>query len=145
MRRSFRREEPSGGGMPVRAEISVTSLVDVAFTLLIIFMITAPILQGGVEITVPRAPARPLETTEGVTITVDDDGQVYLGEAPVSMDEFDATVVQAIRREGSPTVYVRGDAEVGYGRVLQVIGRLKEADVDNVSLVAEPENGEGGS
>lgn len=144
MRRSFMREEPSGGGMPVRAEISVTSLVDVAFTLLIIFMITAPILQGGVEITVPRAPARPLEATEGVTITVDEDGQVYLGEAPVSMDEFDATVVEAIKREGSPTVYVRGDANVGYGRVLQVIGRLKEADVDNVSLVAEPENEQGG-
>lgn len=144
MRRSFRREEPSGGGMPVRAEISVTSLVDVAFTLLIIFMITAPILQGGVEVTVPRAPARPLETAEGVTITVDEDGQVYLGEAPVSMDEFDATVVQAIRREGSPTVYVRGDASVGYGRVLQVIGKLKEADVDNVSLVAEPESEQNG-
>ena len=144
MKRSFRRSEPGDPGMPVRAEISVTSLVDVAFTLLIIFMITAPILQGGVEVTVPRAPARPLQATEGVMITVDEDGQVYLGDAPVSMDEFDATVVQAIRRRGSPTVYVKGDANVGYGRVLRVIGRLKEADIESVSLVAEPETERGG-
>lgn len=143
MRRSFR----NGGGreeLAVRAEINVTSLVDVAFTLLIIFMITAPILQGGVEIDVPRAPARPLEAEEGVVVSVDEDGQVYLDDAPVSMDEFDATVVQAIERRGSPTVYVKGAEGVDYGRVLRVIGKLKEAEIETVSLVALPESGSGG-
>ena len=144
MRRSFRRDGEGPGEFGVRAEINVTSLVDVAFTLLIIFMITAPILQGGVEIAVPRAPSRPLQSEEGVVISVDRDGQLYLGDAAVSMEEFDATVVDVIRRRGSPTVYVKGDAEVAYGRVLRVIGKLKEADIETVSLVAQPESPRGG-
>ena len=145
MRHSFHGRDGDAGGLPIRAEISVTSLVDVAFTLLIIFMITAPILQGGVEIAVPRAPSRPLQASEGVVISVDRDGQIYLGDAQVSLEEFEATVVQVIRRRGSPTVYVKGDGEVAYGRVLRVVGMLKEADVETVSLVAQPETDGSGS
>ena len=144
MRRSFRSGFGSEGEHAVRAEINVTSLVDVAFTLLIIFMITAPILQGGVEIAVPRAPAAPLQAEEGVVISVDSDGTVYLGDAEVSMEEFDATVVQVIRRRGSPTVYVKGAEDVPYGRVLRVIGSLKEAEIETVNLVAQPESGRRG-
>lgn len=143
MRRQFRGPATGHDDLGVRAEINVTSLVDVAFTLLIIFMITAPILQGGVEIDVPQAPARPLQSEEGIVISVDRDGQIYLGDAPVSLEEFDATVVDVIRRRGSPAVYVKGDAGVSYGRVLRVIGKLKEADIETVSLVAQPESGRG--
>lgn len=143
MRRSFRGRSGGEGEHAVRAEINVTSLVDVAFTLLIIFMITAPILQGGVEIAVPRAPAAPLQAEEGVVISVDSDGTVYLGDAEVSMEEFESTVVQVIRRRGSPTVYVKGAEGVPYGRVLRVIGSLKEAEIENVSLVAQPESRRG--
>lgn len=132
-------------GLDVRAEINVTSLVDVAFTLLIIFMITAPILQGGVEIEVPRAPAAPLQASEGIVITIDREGGLYLDDVPVTMDEFDAAVVQVIRRRDAEMVYVKGDANVSYGAVLRVIGKLKEADIEAVSLVAEPEErGRGG-
>ncbi|MFQ5890836.1 MAG: ExbD/TolR family protein [Gemmatimonadota bacterium] len=126
-------------GIPVRAEINVTSLVDVAFTLLVIFMITAPILQGGVEIAVPKAPAAPLQVSEGVVVSIDREGQIYLDDAAVTREEFEASVAQVIARRGSPTVYVKGDAEVGYGEVLWVIGKLKEAEIEAVSLVAQPE------
>ena len=126
-------------GLDVRAEINVTSLVDVAFTLLVIFMITAPILQGGVEIEVPRAPAAPLRASEGIVITIDRDGGLYLDDTPVTMEEFDAAVVQVIRRRDPEAVYVKGDAGVPYGVVLRVIGKLKEAEIETVSLVAEPE------
>ena len=85
-------------GLEVQAEINVTSLVDVAFTLLIIFMITAPIIQGGIEIEVPRAPSAPLQASEGIVITIDREGQLYLDDTPVTLDEFDAAVVQVIRR-----------------------------------------------
>lgn len=131
-----------GGGadpLPVRAEINVTSLVDVAFTLLIIFMITAPILQGGVEVTVPRAPASPLESEEGVVVSIDGAGRVYIDDTQVSMEEFEAAIMPILRRKGFPTVYVKGDTNVPYGVVLRVIGRLNEADVEAVSLIAEPE------
>lgn len=126
-------------GLGVRAEINVTSLVDVAFTLLIIFMITAPILQGGVEIQVPRAPAAPLTSSEGLVVSVDRDGQIYIDEAAVTLAEFRASIGQIVRRRGAPTVYVKGDENVAYGLVLQVIGTLKEAEIETVSLVAQPE------
>lgn len=129
----------SRDGVSVRAEINITSLVDVAFTLLIIFMITAPILQGGVEVAVPRAPATPFQTPEGLVISIDRDGQIFLEETPVTLEEFEASVIEVIRRRGSPVVYVKGDANVSYGVVLRVIGRLKEAEIEAVSLVAEPE------
>ena len=123
----------------VRAEINVTSLVDVAFTLLVIFMITAPILQGGIEISVPEAPAAPLTTSEGLVISIGQDGQIYFDDTPVTLEEFEATAVQVIRQRGSPTVYVKGDTNVPYGRVLKVIGTLTEAGIETVSLIALPE------
>lgn len=127
-------------GLEVQAEINVTSLVDVAFTLLIIFMITAPIIQGGIEIEVPRAPSAPLQASEGIVITIDREGQLYLDDTPVTLDEFDAAVVQVIRRRDPETVYVKGDTNVSYGAVLRVIGKLKEAEIEAVSLIAEPED-----
>ncbi|MEE8446083.1 MAG: biopolymer transporter ExbD [Gemmatimonadota bacterium] len=139
------RSRQATNGLPVRAEINVTSLVDVAFILLIIFMITAPILQGGVEIEIPRAPAAPLRASEGIVITIDRTGRIYLDDTPVTMEEFDASVVQVIKRRDPETVYVKGDANVAYGVVLKVIGKLKEAEIESVSLVAEPEEeGRGG-
>jgi biopolymer transport protein ExbD/biopolymer transport protein TolR len=139
------RSRQADNGLPVRAEINVTSLVDVAFILLIIFMITAPILQGGVEIEIPRAPAAPLRASEGIVITIDRTGRIYLDDTPVTMEEFDASVVQVIKRRDPETVYVKGDANVAYGVVLKVIGKLKEAEIEMVSLVAEPEEeGRGG-
>lgn len=136
-----RRFVQRGGlaGVGVRAEINVTSLVDVAFTLLIIFMITAPILQGGVEIDVPRAPAAPLTAAEGLVVSIDRDGQIFMDDTPVSLEEFEATVARVVERRGGPTVYVKGDADVPYGTVLRVIGTLKEAEIETVSLVAQPE------
>jgi biopolymer transport protein ExbD/biopolymer transport protein TolR len=127
-------------GLEVQAEINVTSLVDVAFTLLVIFMITAPIIQGGIEIEVPRAPSAPLQASEGIVITIDREGRLYLDDTPVTLDEFDAAVVQVIRRRDPATVYVKGDTNVSYGVVLRVIGKLKEAEIEAVSLIAEPED-----
>ena len=126
-------------GFPVRAEINVTSLVDVAFTLLVIFMITAPILQGGVEVAIPKAPSAPLQVSEGLVITVDREGQIYVDDDVFTREEFAATIVQMVERKGGPTVYVRGDRDVPYGSVLWVIGRLKESEIDAVSLIADPD------
>ena len=126
-------------GLPVRAEINVTSLVDVAFTLLVIFMITAPILQGGIEVAVPKAPSAPLQVSEGLVITVDRQGQIYVEDDPFTREEFSATIVQMVERKGGPTVYDKGDRDVPYGSVLWVIGKLKESEIDAVSLIAEPD------
>lgn len=127
------------GGIPVTAEINVTSLVDVAFTLLVIFMITAPILTGGIEIAVPKAPSAPLQVSEGLVVSVDKDGQIYIDDDPVTRGEFSASIGPVVERQGGPTVYVKGDTDVNYGAVLWVIGKLKDVDIDAVSLIAQPD------
>jgi biopolymer transport protein ExbD/biopolymer transport protein TolR len=138
MRMGGRRGDGGVGGLPVRAEINVTSLVDVAFTLLVIFMITAPILQGGVEVTVPQAPAAPLQVSEGIVVTIDREGTIYVDDTAVSRDEFAAAIKPLVERRGGETVYVKGDTDVPYGSVLWVIGTLREAEIESVSLIAEP-------
>jgi len=133
------RRRSSGRDMGVSAEINVTSLVDVALTLLVIFIITAPMMQGGVEVSVPRAEAAPLDSPEGVIVSVDRSGDVFIGEAAVPWSEFEARFPEAVRAAGAKSVYLRADEGVPYGRVMQVIGAMKAADVATVGLVVEPE------
>jgi biopolymer transport protein ExbD/biopolymer transport protein TolR len=123
----------------VRAEINVTSLVDVALTLLVIFIITAPMLQGGVEVSIPRAQTAPSDAPVGVIVTVDRAGDVYIGEAQVPWEQFEAAFPDAVRAQRATTVFLRADEGVPYGRVVQVLGAMKAADVATVGLVAEPE------
>jgi biopolymer transport protein ExbD len=124
------------------ADINVTSLVDVAFTLLVIFIIAAPILQGGIEVQLPQAAAAPITAQEGVIVTVARDGSLYIGEVKMeTMEDFLTIYPQYVKNQNVRSVFVKGDREVSYGRVLQVIGALKELDVAEVGLVADPEPG----
>ncbi len=127
-------------GLPLSADVNVTSLVDVAFTLLVIFIITAPILQGGVEVQLPKAPAAPITSSEGVIVTVRQDGSIYIGDVPTtSIDDFRRLFPDYVRRKSVKSAYVKGDARVPYGDVLRVIGVMKQLDVTEVGLVADPE------
>jgi biopolymer transport protein TolR len=121
------------------AEINVTSLVDVAFTLLVIFIITAPIMQGGVELDIPRAQAEPITSPEGVIVSVNRDGQIFIGDAPAQWEEFETALRDVVKKERANSLYLRADQGVNYGRVLQVLGAMKTMDVATVGLVAEPE------
>src|SRR4029450_5905800 len=85
------------GELPLNADINVTSLVDVAFVLLIIFMITAPIMQGGVDVKLPRAEGRPLEPKQGLVVTVDRDGNIFVDQAGMSYEDFRATFPAFVR------------------------------------------------
>ncbi|MBB4634584.1 biopolymer transporter ExbD [Longimicrobium terrae] len=123
------------------AEINVTSLVDVVLTLLVIFMITAPMMQGGVEVKVPRAQTQSVPSSEGLIVTVDRAGQVYIGEAAVRMEEFAVQFPAIVKERGASSVYLKADEAVPYGRVVQVLGMMKASDVATVGLVAEEETG----
>lgn len=124
----------------MNADINVASLVDVAFTLLVIFIIAAPILQGGIEVQLPKAAAAPITAQEGVIVTVARDGSLYIGEVKTeSMEDFLSIYPQYVKNQNVRNVFVKGDSDVNYGRVLQVIGALKELDVAEVGLVADPE------
>lgn len=132
-----RRNGRSDGGYS--AEINVTSLVDVALTLLVIFIITAPMMQGGVEVSIPKAATESVPSNEGVIVTVDKAGEIYIGEAKVAWAEFAAQFPAVVKEAGAKSVYLRADEAVPYGRVVQVLGAMKEADVASVGLIAEPE------
>lgn len=124
--------------LPLSADINVTSLVDVAFTLLVIFIITAPILQGGVELELPRVEAGPIAQAEGVIVSIGEDGVIYLDEAAMgSREEFIEFFPRFMRdRPGAP-VFVRGDRRVAYGEVMELFGMLRQLDVAHVNLVLE--------
>src|SRR5207249_1441342 len=127
------------GELPLNADINVTSLVDVAFVLLIIFMITAPIMQGGVDVRLPRAEAKPLEPKSGLVVTVDREGRIFMDQTALTYADFRATFPAFVRTKRPTGVYLRADGRVPYAEVVQVLAAIRAAGVNDVGLVAEPE------
>jgi biopolymer transport protein ExbD/biopolymer transport protein TolR len=128
------------GDLPLNADINVTSLVDVAFVLLIIFMITAPIMQGGVDVQLPRAEARPLEPKEGLVVTVDRSGRVFIDETSVSYEDFKITFPSIVTAKKPSGVFLRADSRVPYGDVVRVLAVIRLSGVQSVGLVAQEED-----
>lgn len=129
------------GGLPLSADINVTSLVDVAFVLLIIFMITAPIMQGGIDVQLPRGEARPIQPREGITISIDQDGGIFLDEdrTPISYEDFRATFQAIVSSQDPEGVYIRGDGRARYRDVIRVVAVVQAAGIDNVGIVLADE------
>src|SRR5207245_11356441 len=117
------------GELPLNADINVTSLVDVAFVLLIIFMITAPIMQGGVDVRLPRAEARPLEPKSGLVVTLDREGRIYMDQAPLSYEDFRATFPAFVRTTRPTGVSLRAAGPVPYADVVPVRAATRAAGV----------------
>lgn len=121
------------------AEINVTSLVDVTLVLLIVFMLTAPFIQGGIEVDLPQARTLAAASTEGPVISLDDQRRVFLDDDQVAFAQL-AQVLAEVRPPGDTRpVYLRSDEQVPYGFVVQVMAEIKAAGVDDLSLVVEPE------
>ena len=134
----MRRRDRQRAGLPVRAEINVTSLVDVAFTLLIIFIITAPVLQGGVEVNVPRGPVEVIEATdEMIIVVVDSVGSFHIGDAPVSDDLFDVTLQELIEERNADVVYLKGDAAALYSRIGRALAGIGDREVRTALIFQE--------
>ena len=125
--------------MPLNAEINVVSLIDVMLLLLVIFMITAPMMQGGVDVALPKADARPLSPKSGLVVTVDRAGMIFVDETRMSLPEFRASFRALASGRVKDGVYLRGDAGVPYGIVTQVIAVMRAAGVGDVGLVTDPE------
>ncbi len=137
-----RRGRRSWSDLPLNADINVTSLVDVAFTLLVIFIITAPILQGGIEVSVPRADVQALTSEESpLFITIMRDGQVYLEEDPVTIEELEAGLPQLLATGAIERVFIRGDSLAAWGPVLKAMATAANSGV-SWSVVAEPWTGD---
>ncbi len=130
------------------AEINVVPYIDVMLVLLVIFMITAPLLSQGVDVELPKANAKPMETKteEPLVVSVDVKGNYYLNiggkdESIVDNDELSRRVESVLRRQPETQVMVRGDTAVDYGRVVELMVLLQKAGAPSVGIMtAPPEN-----
>jgi biopolymer transport protein ExbD len=123
----------------LNADVNVVSLIDVMLLLLVIFMITAPMMQGGVDISLPQAQSRPLESKDGLAVTINSKGEIFIGNEKFSLGDFRVsfkTVAQNRTRNG---VYLRADKSVDYGLVVQILAIMRGNGVADVGLVTEPE------
>ena len=120
------------------SEINVTPMVDVMLVLLVIFMVTAPLLTVGVQVDLPKIKAAIIQgQDEPLAITVDAEGQVYLQETKVDLESLVPRLTAITSNNPDVRIFVRGDAAINYGRVMEVMGRVNNAGFTRVALVAE--------
>jgi len=120
------------------AEINVTPLVDVVLVLLIIFMLTAPILQSGIEVSVPKTKSVNEITEERIVISITRAQRVFLGNDPVNINEIGNVLRQKVRDPEHQSIYLRADENVPFGAFATVMDAVKSSGITNVSIVTEP-------
>ena len=122
-------------------DINVTPMVDVMLVLLIIFMVAAPLLTVGVPIELPETQAKAMNSdTQPITISVNSDGEIYLNDTVIPIDEVVAKL-QAVAQAGyEERIFVRGDRSADYGTVMRVMARISAAGFRNIGLVTDQEN-----
>ncbi len=120
----------------VLSEINVTPFVDVMLVLLVIFMVTAPLLQQGIDVNLPKAKGKDLPSEERITLVIKKEGRIYMNENPVSIKEM-RDKLEAISKL-NPNVYLKADRGVPYGYVVEVIGEIKDSGIEKLGIVTEP-------
>jgi len=120
------------------ADINVTPLVDVVLVLLIIFMVTAPILQSGIEVAIPHTRTVKEITEERLVITIDRQQRVFLNNQPVNINQIGDQLHQKIRDPEGQSIFVRADENVPFGAFATVMDAVKQSGITNVSIVTQP-------
>ena len=120
------------------SDINVTPLVDVVLVLLIIFMVTAPVLQSGIEVNVPRTRTVKEITEERMVISINKQQRVFLGNDAVNINEIKSKLLQKIRDPQHQSVFIRADEDVPFGAFATVMDAVKSAGITNVSIVTQP-------
>jgi biopolymer transport protein TolR len=120
----------------VLSEINVTPFVDVMLVLLVIFMVTAPLLQQGIDVNLPHAKGKDLPPEERITLIVKKGGFIYMNDNPVSMTEM-RKKLEAIGKL-NPNVFLKADKDVPYGFVVEVMSEIKEAGIEKLGMITEP-------
>ena len=121
------------------SDINVTPFVDVMLVLLIIFMVTAPLLTVGVQVDLPESAADSLpDDQEPLTLSINSKGEIYIQEHQVTYQKMIPKLLAIAKNRTDTRVYVRGDKNINYGRVLEVMGTLSGAGFSKVALISEP-------
>jgi biopolymer transport protein TolR len=130
----------AGDGDDIKSEINVTPLVDVMLVMLVIFMVTAPMMQQGVEVELPKATTAPLKgNTEQIVLSVDKAGRAFLGannEVALADLGVKAKAIMETRPEGERKIYIKGDTGANYGDIMNVMGKLHEAGIYQIGLIS---------
>jgi len=132
--------DDDGGGGTI-SQINVTPLVDVMLVLLVIFMVTAPILQQGVQLELPKETIAPLEGTneEQLVVSITQDGKIFLGAGnEISAKDLGTKLSAIIAERQDKQVYLKADRRVEYGAVMSVMGSLRRNNINEIGLVTEP-------
>ena len=120
------------------SEINITPLVDVVLVLLIIFMVTAPVLQSGIEVSVPKTRTVKEITEEHLVVSINKQQRVFLGNDAININEIKAKLRQKIRDPRNQFIFVRADENVPFGAFATVMDAVKQAGITNVSIVTQP-------
>jgi biopolymer transport protein TolR len=120
------------------ADINITPLVDVVLVLLVIFMITAPVLQSGIEVAVPKTHTVKEITEQRLVLTINRDQQVFLGDTPVNVHDLGQKLRQSSGDTKKQVIYLRADERVPFGAFASVMDAVKQAGITNISIVTQP-------
>jgi len=130
--------DKSGRTQSSLAEINITPLVDVVLVLLIIFMLTAPILQSGIEVDVPKTRTVKEMTEERLVISIDKSQRVFLGNDPININQIAEKLRAKVRDPEHQSIFLRADQNVPFGAFATVMDSVKQAGITNVSIVTQP-------
>ena len=120
------------------ADINITPLVDVVLVLLVIFMITAPVLQSCIEVNIPKTRTVKEITEQRLVVTIDRDQNVFLGDKPVNLHDLGQRLRDASGDSGRKVIYLKADVRVPFGAFANVMDAVKQAGITNISVVTRP-------
>ena len=128
-----------GGNDRLMSEINVTPFVDVMLVLLIIFMVTAPMMIQGVNISLPEASSEPLPTEQDqILISIDEKNKIYINDYQVTLDFLQEKLITIFKGRTDREVYLRADKRIPYGTVVRVMSEIKGAGIEKLGMVTEP-------
>ena len=132
-----RRARARRGGS--KANIDMNSLIDLTFLLLVVFIVTLPTLEQTVRIVLPvgKTESQKDDKKKNVSVSIDKDGKLFVGEAPTTHDALKATLEQAVAEDPEVNVLVRGDVDAGYGLVYEIVRIAKNCNVKHLGLVSK--------
>lgn len=120
------------------AEINIIPLVDVVLVLLLIFMLTAPMMYRGIDVNLPRAATKPTATEERMVLTVTRDRALYLNEQRLTPAGLEGALREAFTNRSDKTLYLKADAGLAYGVVVETMDRVRRAGIERLGMVTEP-------
>jgi biopolymer transport protein TolR len=138
---AFKFDDAGGGSRRIGtslAEINIIPLVDVVLVLLLIFMLTAPMMYRGIDVNLPRAASRPTAVEERLVLTLSKDHALYLNERRLATGSLEGALRDAFKNRTDKTLYLKADAALSYGTVIETMDRVRRAGIERLGMVTEP-------